>query len=407
MVEKKRQRWSFQRFDEMQHSSDDTEKWAARKKKPQYIRSNRWGWPEKNDVYNEPSNAIESKYLHIPIECNVLANRDDKEISFFFYLSCLYFWPLFINGMGILMRLLWKMDKMKCCRLRPSPNRTLDGSAFGTLISVHQNGLVQGYTHTHTWTYWNWMKHIDGYFCMVVFCIVCQMLENCRIVCRCCCAVSKSWDTLLAPNHKQHVSETVIVTLNLLTLTENHINQQFDENQTFPSPLMWIVKIFFLSVVRTIYTLLYLYELRISTRFSGSKIKAIFINASRQFSNKLVYGNSIFVVRAQRSMNLIKMSFWIAVANIQIWSKRSTQAHIFSLQVETTQIEKHLTCTMTVKEKPAKRPRTFSHLSDEIARGRMQYYKKNTSKTVKYWLWLHANSIVTTFSLSLSLLLAF
>lgn len=51
-------------------------------------------------MYNELSEAIEPKYLHIPIECNVLANRDDKEILSFssriFFNSC----PLFINGMA-------------------------------------------------------------------------------------------------------------------------------------------------------------------------------------------------------------------------------------------------------------------------------------------------------------------
>ena len=59
---------------------------------------------EEKNVYNEPSNAIELKYLHIPIECNVLANRDDKEVFFpsslFLSLSRISR-PLFINGMGI------------------------------------------------------------------------------------------------------------------------------------------------------------------------------------------------------------------------------------------------------------------------------------------------------------------
>lgn len=59
----------------------------------------------KKNVYNEPSNAIELKYLHIPIECNVLANRDDKEVFFPSSLSVSYFSAIVHKWNGHLMRL--------------------------------------------------------------------------------------------------------------------------------------------------------------------------------------------------------------------------------------------------------------------------------------------------------------
>lgn len=50
---------------------------------------------EKKCMYHELGKAIEPRYLHIPIECNVLANRDDKEILFLFLFSCCCFFSNF------------------------------------------------------------------------------------------------------------------------------------------------------------------------------------------------------------------------------------------------------------------------------------------------------------------------